>query len=504
MPHSPDILILGSGMGGATVAAGLAGSGAKVLILEKGVQLPATPQARDARAIFQQGYYRPQEQWRRPDGEAFNPGNYYYVGGNSKFYGAVLLRYRREDFAAMEFPGGGLSPAWPFPYEELEPWYGRAEALYQARGASGQDPTEPPRSSPYPHPPVPDEAAIARVRERLSRAGARPFSLPLGVDITRWLSHGQTGFDAFPDTRSGKMDAETCGLASALMDPGITLETGAEVLRLETGAGNAVTGVVYRKNGAEMRLTAKVVIVAMGAVKSAALLLASANAQNPSGLANKSDEVGRNFMNHNSSAMLTVDPRARNDSVYQKTLGINDFYLDDGRGSGPMGNLQLLGRVTGPILKANVRWAPEWALNIGSSRAVDWYLMSEDLPRRESRVMVQSGQIVLDWQRSNMGALERLTARARDLFRAAGYPIVLNRLFDGRTPSHQCGTVKMGDDPAHSALDIWCNAWDHSNLYVIDASFLPTSAAVNPSLTIAAQALRCADQIRRQWIDTKI
>ncbi|MBI2717637.1 MAG: GMC family oxidoreductase [Rhizobiales bacterium] len=498
MKSQPDIVIIGSGMGGATIAAGLAGSGARIVILEKGEHLADTPKARDARAIFQRGHYRPKENWFSPDGSGFNPGNYYYVGGNSKFYGAVLFRYRKEDFAAMEFPGGGVSPAWPIAYDELEPWYGKAEALYRVRGALGGDPTEPPHSNPYPHPPVPDEPVIARVRERLQRVGLKPFSLPLGVDIETWLAHAKIPWDAFPNTAAGKMDAETCGLATALADPDITLETGAEVQRLETAAANRISGIVYRQNGAELTVSPKLTILSAGAVKSAGLLLASANDANPNGLANASDQVGRHFMNHNSSALLAIDPREPNDSVYQKTLGLNDFYLDDGRGGGPLGNIQLLGRVSGAILKANVKWAPEWALDLVSGRAVDWYLMSEDLPRPESRVSVRDGRIVLDWQRSNMIAHQRLTARAKEVFRAAGYPIVLSRLFDGRTPSHQCGTLRMGCDPATSALDTMCKSWDHPNLYVVDASFLPTSAAVNPALTVAAQALRTAHHIREK------
>ena len=502
MKQQPDIVIIGSGMGGATVAAGLAGSGARIVILEKGERLRDTPETRDARAIFQRGFYRPKESWFGADGKGFNPGNYYYAGGNTKFYGAVLLRYRKEDFAEMEFPGGGVSPAWPISYEELEPWYGRAEALYRVRGALGEDPTEPAHSGKYPFPPVPDEPAIAKVRERLKRAGLKPFSLPLGVDIEAWLRRAKTTWDAFPDTFTGKMDAETCGLAAALADPGITLETGAEVLRLETGASNRISAIVYRKNGEELKLSPRIVMLSAGAVQSAALLLKSANGNNPGGLANSSNQVGRHFMNHNTSALLAIDPRERNDSVYQKTLGINDFYLDDGRGGGPLGNIQLLGRVSGLMLKANVKWAPEWALNTVSSRAVDWYLMSEDLPRPESRVSVMDGRILLDWQRSNMIAHGRLTRRAKEIFRAAGYPIVLTRLFDGRTPSHQCGTLRMGRDSATSALDIMCKSWDHANLYVVDASYLPTSAAVNPALTIAAQALRVASHIRDKELAT--
>jgi choline dehydrogenase-like flavoprotein len=497
MAAKPDIVIIGSGMGGASLAAGLAGSGARVTILEKGERLLDTPETRDARAIFQRGHFRPKEMWLDKDGKAFNPGNYHVVGGNSKFYGAVLFRYRREDFGELAFPEGGVSPAWPFPYEELEPWYSKAEQLYQARGALGEDPTEPHHSLPYPYGPVPDEPAIAKVRERLRKAGFRPASLPLGVDIERWLKRARTPFDAFPDTLTGKMDAESCGLAAALEDPHITLETGADVLQLETDQANRISTIIYRQKGEEKRLSPAITVLSAGAVRSATLLLRSANGRNPAGLANGADQIGRHFMNHNSTFMLAVDPRAVNDSVYQKTLSINDFYLDDGRGGGPLGNIQGLGRVTAPILKANVSWAPEWALHLLSRHAVDWYMMSEDLPRPESRVRLDGDQVVLEWRPSNLAAHDRLVARTKEIMKAAGYPITLTRRVDGRLPSHQCGTARMGNDPSQSAVNPFCRSWDHNNLYIVDASCLPTSAAVNPSLTIAAQALRVADHIRK-------
>jgi choline dehydrogenase-like flavoprotein len=498
MTSQGDIVIIGSGIGGATVAAGLANCGARIVILEKGEQLADTPETRDARAIFQRGHYRPQEDWFNPQGEAFNPGNYYYVGGNSKFYGAVMMRYRKEDFAEIEFAEGGISPHWPIAYEDLEPWYGQAEELYQVRGTVGEDPTEPFHSNPYPFPPVPDEPAIARVRERLKTVGVKPFSLPLSVDVGRWLKRAKTPWDAFPDARAGKMDAETCGLAKALTDPNITLETGAEVTQLKTDQRNRISRVLYRQRGEERSLSPKLVILSAGAVQSAVLLLKSVDSRNREGLANSSDQVGRNFMNHNLSALLAVDPREKNDSIYQKSFGINDFYFDDGRGGGPLGNIQLLGRVSGTILKPQIKWAPEWTLSVLSSRSVDWLLMSEDLPRPESRVMVRDSRIILDWQRSNMAAHRRLAQRARELFRAAGYPFVVTKLFDRRTPSHQCGTLRMGSDPATSVLDRTCRSWDHPNLHVVDAGFLPTSAAVNPALTIAAQALRTANHIRTE------
>jgi len=493
---SPDIVIIGSGIGGATIASGLAGSGATILILERGERLAPSPETRDTRAIFVDGHFRPQEMWREAGGADFNPGNYYYVGGNSKLYGAVLIRYRREDFLAMEH-FGGVSPAWPFPYEELEPWYSKAEQLFRVRGALGEDPTEPFHSEPYSFPAVPDEPAIALARAELKGLGLHPASLPLGVDIEAWLKNGKTPWDAFPNTGSGKMDAESAPLAAALRDPDISLQTGAFVERLEaTPDGRAIAAVHYRHKGELKAVAPKLVILAAGAINSAAILLRSLAAKGK-GLANSSDQVGRNFMNHNSSAMLAIDPRRRNDSVYQKTLMLNDYYLSDGKRGRPLGNVQLLGKINGDILKANVRYAPKFALDFMAGHAVDWYLMCEDLPDPESRVTVDGDCIVLQWRRTNLESLDGLTKVMRENFRACGYPIVLSRPFDKRTPSHQCGTVRIGNDAASAPLDPFCRSFDHKNLFVVDGGFLPTSAAVNPALTIAAQALRVADHIRR-------
>ena len=490
-PETVDVLIIGSGMGGATCAAGLAPTGARILILERGARLRDSADARDARAIFQRGVFRPLETWLDGAGQRFNPGNYYYVGGNTKLYGAVLLRYRSQDFQPIVHAEGATT-GWPFDYDELELWYTRAEKLYQVRGALGFDETEPRHSEPFPFGPVRDEPAIARVRERMMGVGLHPFPLPLGVDIMKWLARAKTPWDAFPDTGTGKMDAESCGLAEALRHSNVELRENAKVERLLADRdGKRIAGVEATFGGGRKRIYAKIVILSAGAVNSAALLLASRDG----GVANRSDTVGRYFMNHNCSAVLAIDPRTVNDSVYQKTLGINDFYLNDGRGGPPLGNIQLLGRVTAPILKSSLPKAPEWALALLTRRSVDWYAISEDLPNPDSRVTVQGGQIHRDWKRSNGSAHKGLVKAFKERLRAAGYPIVLSKPFDRRTPSHQCGTVRIGLDPATSPLDPFCRAWDHPNLFVVDASFLPTSAAVNPSLTIAAQALRVADHI---------
>ena len=498
MSTQPDIVIIGSGIGGATIAAGLAPSGADILILEAGEHLADRPENRDQRAIFQRGHFRPKETWYEAGGEGFNPGNYYYVGGNSKFYGAVLVRYRREDFEEMRHREG-VSPAWPFPYEELEPWYSAAETLYNVRGALGEDPTEPAHSAPYPYPPVPDEPPIASVRARLAKNGLHPYSLPLGIDIDRWLAKAKTPWDAHPNANDGKMDAESIALAAALKHPNVRLETSARVTRLTTAPhGRTIATVHYEKDGEKRSVSPKMVILSAGAVQSAVLLLRSASDSFPNGLANASDQVGRNFMNHNSSAVIALSPFYRNTSVYQKTFGFNDFYLSDGKGGPPLGNVQLLGRVSGRILKANMPSMPEWLLDRVASNAIDFYAMSEDLPHPESRVTVDADRIVLKWHRTNWQAHLDLVAKLKAALKAAGFPVVLSRAFDKRTPSHQCGTVRIGNDPATAPLDAFCRAFDHPNLFVVDAAFLPTSAAVNPALTVAAQALRVADHIRNR------
>jgi len=496
MSNEPDIVIIGSGMGGATMAAGLAETGAKILILEAGDHIGDRPECRDQRAIFQRGHFRPKEMWYEPDGTAFNPGNYYYVGGNSKFYGAVMLRYRREDFEEMRHREG-VSPAWPFPYEELESWYTAAERFYNVRGGLGDDPTEPPHSAPYPFPPVPDEAPVARVRAKLRANGLHPAPLPLAVDIDRWLAKGRTPWDAHPHGDDGKMDAETVALVAALKHPNVQLATGCRVTRLATQPhGRSIATVHYVRDGVAETVSPKLVILAAGAVMSAVILLRSASEAFPKGLANTSDQVGRNFMNHNTSAVIGLSPFFRNDAVYQKTFGFNDYYLSDGAGGPPLGNVQLLGRVSGKILKANMRSMPEWLLDCVAARGIDFLAMSEDLPHPESRILVDRDRIVMKWTRTNWDAHLDLVARLKKALRGAGFPIALSRPFDQRTPSHQCGTVRLGTDPAEAPLDVWCRAYDHPNLFVVDASFLPTSAAVNPALTIAAQAMRVADHIR--------
>jgi choline dehydrogenase-like flavoprotein len=489
----PDVLIIGSGMGGATLAAGLAPSGRRIVIVERGERLADSPEARDPSAIFRRGHFKPKEVWHDTEGRPFSPGNYAFVGGNTKFYGAVLMRYRDADFRPLRHIGG-QTPGWPITYAELEPFYGRAETLYRVRGDASADPTEPQHSTAYPFPPLPDEPDIAALRRALATQGLHVAPLPVGIDLDRWLDRAPTTWDAFPDTTGAKSDAESCGLAEALRHPNVTLMTGCKVTRL-LAEDRRVTGVQIECDGKRETLAAPVVCLSAGAVMSSALLLASANDDHPQGLANRSDQVGRNFMNHNLSGMVAYNPFRRNRSVYEKTLQFNDWYLTGGPDGEPLGNVQMLGRITGPIL-AGEAGLPLWLASHIADRSMHIMAMSEDLPDPESRVLWKNGGVVLDWRRTNTAAHAALVRKLGRAMRRAGWPIVLSRGFPKSKPSHQCGTARMGADPATSVVDVNLRAHDLDNLYVVDASVLPTSAAVNPSLTIAALALRAAEHIR--------
>lgn len=490
----PDVIIIGSGIGGATLAAALAPSGRRILILERGEHLRPSPQDRDATAIFGDGVFRADEDWLDGTDTPFNAGNYYNVGGNSKFYGAALIRYRNVDFGQITHRGG-TTPGWPISYDDLESDYQAAEQMYAVRGTLGQDPTEPEHSGSYSYDAVPDEPDIAALRRKLKAIGMHPSSIPLGVDIAGWLAAGQTTWDAYPNTCGAKMDAETCGLKTALTHSNVELRTGCRVIKLHEDADGRIASVETHSGDRFETLSAPIIVVAAGAVQTAALLLASANENCPNGLANRSDQVGRNFMNHNCSAVMALHPLRRNGAVYQKTLMMNDFYLGAG-GHPPLGNVQMLGKITGPILAANAK-LPNWLANAIAARSFDFYAMSEDLSNPDSRVTLKNNQIKLDWQRSNWDTHLRLVAELKSVLRKAGFPIVMSRAFDRRTPSHQCGTARMGADPKASVVDTFCRSHDHKNLFIVDASVLPTSAAVNPALTIAALALRAGRHIMK-------
>ena len=482
-----DIVIIGTGAGGGTLAWALRNSGAKILIVERGDFLPQEPENWSVEKVFADSRYKPDEFWESDQGQLFKPGVHYFVGGNTKVYGAALPRFRREDFEALEHEGG-TSPAWPITYEALEPYYAKAESLFQVRGTANEDPTEPPRSSPFPFGAVPHEPQLNAIAAAFRKQGLRPFHLPMGIDLDGKCIRCQT-CDGFPCRVLAKSDTDVNCIRPATESTDVTLWTNTYARRLFAHDGQ-VQSVDLVRAGESIGVHAKTFIVACGAVNSAALLLRS------DGLANSSDQIGRNYMVHNNAALMAVRPWERNTTVFQKTLSINDWYLEGPDWPWPLGNLQLIGKVQAAMIKSARPRIPYGWLKVLADRSMDWWVMSEDLPHPENRVTVTStGRIRIHWRATNTASHRHFLKLSRGLLRRIGYPITFAEVMGIETNSHQCGTVRMGADPATSVLDPWCRSYDCTNLFVVDASFLPSSAAMNPVLTIAAQALRVADHL---------
>ena len=494
---SYDVVIIGSGCGGGAVALQLAGSNARTLILERGHSLPREAQNWDPESVFGERRYHTDETWWA-DNEAFKPGMFYYVGGNTKFYGAAMFRFREKDFGDVVHEEG-VSPAWPITYADLEPWYGQAESLFGVRGLGGADPTDPPRSKDYDLAPVPHEPLMKAIEQRLRQNGLKPFPMPCAVDfgtVGRCLRCENC--DAFPCKIDAKGDAEIKLIRPAVAHSNVELVTGAQVVKLVAdSSGRRIVAVEVIINGQQERITADVFILSAGAINSAVLLLRSADSHNPRGLANSSDVVGRNYMTHNTSAIMAVHPFKINDTHFPKTLAVHDYYFGKGAGSTPLGSLQPLGNIREPMLREALALVPKFVRSALAARSVDWYAQSEDLPHPDSRVTIRpDGAINLHWHRTNLKAHYRWVAKCKEILRATGYPFVFAKLFETKVVSHQCGTVRFGNDPSTSALDPLCKAWDHDNLYVVDSGFFPSSAAVNPALTVVAQGLRVGRHLR--------
>jgi choline dehydrogenase-like flavoprotein len=523
-----DVIIIGTGAGGGTLAAKLAPSGKRILLLERGGFVPREKDNWSTRAVNVEGKYHTREVWRDAAGRELHPHTNYYVGGNTKFYGAALFRLRKEDFAEIRHHGG-VSPAWPILYDELEPCYTAAERMYHVHGQRGEDPTEPPASAPYPHPPVSHEPRIQHLHDDLTALGLRPLHVPLGVMLDE--SSPRTSkcircetCDGHPCLVQAKADAQTCGVEPALAHANVTLLTGALVRRLETSAsGREVTEVVVERDGAEERYRGGIVVVSCGAINSAALLLRSRNDRHPRGLANGSDVVGRHYMGHINSIQMALS-KCPNPTVFQKTLAINDFYFGSGGRTPsktapahdawefPMGHISFVGKLDGDTLRAGAPpFVPGWTLDKMARHSLDFWLTSEDLPDPDNRVTLDGdGQIVLSYTPNNQEGHKRLIATLKELMKRTSrcgvhghechQGLLARSLWVGqRIPlagvAHQCGTVRFGRDPKTSALDVNCKAHELDNLYVVDASFFPSSGAVNPALTIMANALRVGDHL---------
>ncbi len=511
-----DVIIIGSGAGGGTLAYALASSDANVLILERGDFLPRESANWDPEAIFHEGKYKAKETWRDQSGEAFNPSTYYTVGGNTKVYGAALMRMREKDFGAVEHHDG-TSPAWPIGYDRLEPYYTQAERLYHVHGAANTDPAGPRRSAAFPHPPVPHDDRVERLERDLQGLGRQPFPLPVGVRLNEtddpegpfllrelYELNGIESFDGYPDLTALKADAETVCVRPALEHDNVTLHTNTYVERLETSAdGRTVTEVVAERDGERVTYQGDVVVASCGAINSAALLLRSANAAHPNGLANRSDQVGRNYMAHNNSALLALS-KEPNPTLFQKTLGLNDFYFGADDIDYPLGHIQMLGKSNAAQLATEAPGVtPDMALDTMAAHALDFWLTTEDLPDPDNRVTVDDGgQIHLHYTRNNTTPHDQLMQKLKGMLGDLGCQnrlipcsFYLGKQIPLAGVAHQVGTCRFGTDSDSSVLDVHCKAHDVDNLYVVDGSFFASNTGVNPALTIMANALRVGDHL---------
>lgn len=507
MSDKYDVIIIGTGAGGGTLAHKLAPSGKKVLLLERGPFVPREPENWSTRAVNVDGRYNTKEVWRDRQGKALHPHTNYFVGGNTKFYGAALFRMRQEDFGELRH-AGGVSPAWAVGYDEFEPYYAAAEALYHVHGTRGADPTEPWSSGPYPYAAVEHEPRIQKLNDDLVRMGLQPFHVPLGIKLKAGDRKSPcvrcATCDGHPCLVNAKADAQTCAVEPALEHSNVTLLTDAYVSRLETdSSGRRVTRVHVEREGRHESYEGEVVVAACGAINSAALLLRSASERHPRGLANGSDVVGRHYMGHINSVLMAIS-REPNQTVFQKTLALNDFYLRSENSDFPLGHISFVGKLDAATLSAGApRLVPGMTLEIMARHSLDFWLTSEDLPDPDNRVTLDAdGKIVLSYRPNNEEGHKRLIARLKGMLRKLDCHehLVPLQLFVGqRIPlagvAHQNGTIRFGDDPSTSALDRDCKAWEVDNLYVADASFFPSSSAVNPALTIMANALRVGDRI---------
>jgi len=510
-----DVIVIGTGAGGGTLALTLARSGRRVLLLERGGFLRRERDNWESEAVFVQGKYRAPETWTDGEGRSFKPGIHYYVGGNTKVYGAALYRLRPRDFEEVAH-FGGQSPAWPISYSDLEPYYTQAEQLYQVRGRHGEDPTEGTWSTQYSHPAISHEPRIQQLSDDLERLGLHPFHAPCGAlldeDARGEATHSSRcircdRYDGFPCLVQGKADAEVMCVLPALASSNVRLLVNALVTRLETGSsGREVTTVHVMRNGQPEQYSADIVVVACGAINSAALLLRSANDRHPNGLANSSGVVGRYYLRHLSSAWLALS-REPNLTRFQKTLALNDFYFDADDSPHPLGNIQMVGKSDGESIRGEAPswagWAPQIAFDEMAKHAVDFWLTSEDLPLPDNRVTLDThGGIVLSLRDTNQEAHHRLIAKLKGFLNQVGmqehlFPrsLYVGKAMDISATAHQCGTVRFGSDPHTSALDMYCKAHDLDNLYVVDGSFFPSIGAVNPALTIMANAIRVGEHI---------
>jgi choline dehydrogenase-like flavoprotein len=503
-----DIIIIGTGSGGSTMAYKLAPTGKKILILERGGFVPKEKENWDAKEVVANGRYRPKETWYDKDGEPFKPFIHYNVGGNSKFYGAAMFRFRESDFKEVKHYGG-TSPAWPFGYETLDKYYDESEKLFSVHGLRGSDPTEPPTSMEYPYSHLPFEPLTLELSNQLKSIGLNPFPLPMAIKLPQDTNKNASpvlleNFDGFPDPTDSKADGQTSCLNKALAYPNVTLITNAFVNKILTNEdGDKATGVEVIIGDEEVVFNAGLVFTACGAINSAALFLRSANEKHPNGLANSSGLVGKNLMLHHNGCLVAFTKK-NNDCKFQKSFGLADFYNGAADSEYPLGEIQLMGRNDpDTIIWMGSTLFPGKSYEELKASSIDFWLTAEDLPSTNNQVSLRGdGSIKVSYDRTNYTAYEKLKDKLKKTFvrlgeidpdykdvQWGGYDLDVSGV------SHQNGTLKMGTDPTESVVNIHCQAHDISNLFVCDASFFPSCGAFNPALTLVANSLRVGDYV---------
>ena len=501
-----DVIIIGTGAGGGTLAYRLAASGKRILLLERGSFLPREKANWDPMQVFKHERYFNAETWYDKDNQELHPAAGYWVGGNTKLYGGTLFRMREQEFDTVVHKGG-ISPAWPLKYQDFEPYYTEAEKLYHVHGKRGLDPTEPWTNEDYPFPAIAHEPRIQAVHDDLQAKGLQPFYLPMAIKLNEQASYLSECIrcetcDGHPCLVHAKADAEVIGVRPAIEQQNVTLITEAKVQRLHTSSsGREITMVETEVAGEPRLFRGDIIVVACGAINSAALLLRSHNDRHPNGLANRSDQVGRNFMKHNCAVVIGL-MKQENPTLFQKTLGVNDFYWGDPDFPYPMGQVQLSGKVNKTMLMDDVPLMIDKDVSSEDAalHSVDWWLMGEDLPDLHNRVRVKGDKIFLDYTENNTESFNRLVNRWTEVLKSIDVDLgfmMRSRYYHSNFPlkwvAHQCGTCRFGTEPMLSVLDVNCRTHDVDNLYVVDSSFFPSNTGLNPTLTIIANALRVGD-----------
>ena len=492
-----DVIVIGSGAGGGTLAGAMSRKGKTVLVLERGGAMALEDQNVADVDLFRKDRYHPKnERWFGPDGDPFPPQTTYARGGNTKIWGAVLERMREQDFGEVVLQDG-ISPAWPLDYAELAPYYRQAEQLYRVHGKAGVDPTEPSRNEEFMAPPKPLEPFLEPLRSALERQGCHPYDIPISWSEDR-------------DDPSG--DAQLFGLQVGDPDR-LTVRDHARVLRLHVNpGGRVIRGVEAEVNGDVWLFSADVVVLAAGAINTPAILLRSDNAHHPKGISNGSDQVGRNLMNLQLTSILQLATE-RNSGRYGRSLAINDYYWGDKNVSFPLGHIQAAGGVlqdalfaeSPPVLSLVTKLIPDFGLERLASRSVAWWAMTEVRPDPHNKVWLNNEQIRINYIPNNREAHDRLVYRWIDTLKDVENDPITKVVL--KAPTHArgeaplsvvgfgCGTCRMGEDAASSVVDPQGKCHELENLYIADSSVFPSCPSVGPGLTVIALALRLADHL---------